>query len=322
MGTIGEARRVAAIRTLAVDAQTAEVVSALRSRGVEALLLKGPAVARLLYADSEQRTYGDSDLLVSPRTFRAAEEALRGLGYERDLGVRSMALAGIHGYPWHRPGTTLAVDLHHTLAGVEEDPQRLWEVLRGHIVRMELCETTVAVLDAPAQALHVALHAAQHGSAEKKPLRDLDRALDLLGMRVWRETVELATSLHAVDAFGAGLRLLPRGEAMAAELRLPPNRSRGVALYAMGSPSLAVAVNRFLATPGVRPRATLLLNKTCPPADFMRFGSPLARRGRAGLVLAYLWRLVRILGEVVPSVRAWRQADKGTAKLFPNGGRA
>ncbi len=122
-GAASDGARLMAIRTLAVDAQTVVAVSALAARDVDALLLKGPSVARLLYADGEQRHYIDTDLLVAPSTLGAAEDVLRDLGYERDVGDRSMALIGSHGYAWRRRTSRMAVDLHHTLPGVAGSPR-------------------------------------------------------------------------------------------------------------------------------------------------------------------------------------------------------
>ena len=70
---------------LAVDAVTAEVVTALRDAGIRPLLLKGPSIAGWLYGDGAARPYGDSDLLVSPGSYRPAENALRALGFARSV---------------------------------------------------------------------------------------------------------------------------------------------------------------------------------------------------------------------------------------------
>src|SRR5688572_24714017 len=112
----GDALRQAAIRTLAVDDQTAHVVAAFEARGIESLLLKGPAIAHRLYGPGDPRFYGDTDLLVAPRSLAAAERALRELGYERLYAERTIALVAQHASPWRRPGSTLTVDLHHTLS--------------------------------------------------------------------------------------------------------------------------------------------------------------------------------------------------------------
>ena len=316
--TAGDDVRRAAIRTLAVDLQTARVMSALATQDVDALLLKGPTIARLLYVDGEQRHYVDTDLLVSPSTVRAAEDVLRRLGYQRDIGPRSMALIGSHGYAWRQPGRPMAVDLHHTLPGVAGSPGQLWEALRPYVVSIELHGTAIAALDSAAVAFHVALHAAHHGVRAEKSMSDLGHALSRVGHDEWAAARALAAHVDAIDAFGAGLRMLPQGAALATQLRLPVGGSRRVTMVAMGAPSVAVAADRLRATPGVRAKAMLLLRKAFPPADFVRLGWPLARRGRVGLVLAYPWRLAMLARQAVPAVTAWRRATQAMMAQTPD----
>ena len=311
--TPGAGARWTAIRTLAIDAQSAQIISALASRDIDALLLKGPTLARLLYHDGEQRGYLDTDVLVSPVTLVAAEDVLRDLGYERVVGARSMGLIGSHGYAWRREGSRAAVDLHHTIPGVAGPPAELWEALRPYTVSMSLHGTEIPALSAPALAFHVALHAAHHGIGGAKPLQDLDRALSRVGLDDWAAARTLAGCVDALDAFGTGLRMLPRGVALASQLRLPASRSRRVTMAAMNAPSVAIAADRLQVTPGLGAKAMLLLGKAFPPADFVRLGWPLARRGRVGLALAYPWRLIMLATQAASAVVAWRAAARAMA---------
>ncbi len=307
-----DAQRRAAIRTLAVDDQTARVVAALDARGIESLMLKGPAIARRLYGPDEPRFYGDTDLLVAPRARADAEQALVELGYERVYGERTVAVASRHASPWRRPGSALAVDLHHTLAGVRGDPDELWSMLREHTIGLDVQGTPVRALDAAALALHVALHAAHHGSAGEKPQRDLERALQLLHAGQWRAAAGLAARVDALDAFGVGLRLLPAGDALATRLGLAPNRSRDVELRAMDAPTVTLGLERLIATQGAAAKTRQLVRWMFPPQDFMQNRNPLARRGRAGLLLAYGWRVLGLARQCVPAARAWRRASRAT----------
>lgn len=304
--------RRSAVRTLAVDAQTARVASALADRGIGSLLLKGPVVARRLYGDDEPRFYGDTDLLVAPHSLDAAGRTLRELGYEPRYGDRSAALIGHHGSHWHLRGSLLEVDLHHTLTGVLAASEALWEALCEHATLMEVDATAVRVPDDAALALHLALHAAQHGIARETPRNDLRRAVEQFKAETWRAAAALAARVDALDAFGVGLRLLPEGGALAAELRLPPNRSRNAALRVMAAPSVTLGVDRLSATPGLRAKARLALGWTFPPPDFMRTWSALARRGRGGLALAYVWRPFALARQGGAAVLAWRRAARAT----------
>ncbi len=77
--------RTATARALILDSAAATAVRCLRDVGVESILLKGPVLARWLYDDGSVRTYGDVDLLVSPRHTEAAVAALGAMGYKDRL---------------------------------------------------------------------------------------------------------------------------------------------------------------------------------------------------------------------------------------------
>src|SRR5215211_5077419 len=109
---------------LAVDTVTAEVVTAMRNAGLRPLLLKGPSVALWLYGDDVPRPYGDSDLLLSPESQRAAQDVLRALGF-RPLGYP----VPWESQAWMRRSDQAAVDLHRSLIGAAAAPARVWEEL-------------------------------------------------------------------------------------------------------------------------------------------------------------------------------------------------
>ena len=67
-------------------AETTRVLAALATSGVEALLMKGTALAYSRYANSALRPRADCDLLVAPLTRETAAHAIRGLGYRRVSG--------------------------------------------------------------------------------------------------------------------------------------------------------------------------------------------------------------------------------------------
>ena len=80
----------------------------------------------------------------------------------------------------------------------------------------------------------------------------------------------------------------------------------------MAAPSVTLGVDRLSATPGLRAKARLAIGWTFPPPDFMRTWSPLARRGRAGLALAYVWRPLALAGQTGAAIAAWRRAARAT----------
>ncbi len=190
-------------RSLAIDLATADVVSALRSEGVEAIVLRGPAIARRIYESSELRPYIDLDLLVAPTHQDAAASVLRELGFapvasETDLtGFRP-----VHAHEWLRPQDGVAVDLHATLSGVGIGGEALFASLLAEAETELLGGTLVNMPSHPAVALETALHAAHHGPRREKSLCDLEHALERLPEPVWRDAAAAGERARR----GSGLR--------------------------------------------------------------------------------------------------------------------
>ena len=64
---------------------------------------------------------------------------------------------------------------------------------------------------------------------------------------------------------------------------------------------------------GTKQRALILLGEFFPRPDFMRWWTPLARRGRLGLVASYPWRWVKLLSQAPRGLLAVRRA-RGTGR--------
>ena len=300
-----------AMRALALDALGAQLVEALKESGIPAIVLKGPAIATWLYRHHELRPYGDTDLLVPPGDWAEASATLGRLGFREDLGpLAHPRMESIASTGWVR-GTD-SVDLHCTLWGIEAEPARAWDVLSATSVPMKVGGAQVQVLAPAARAMHVALHAAQHGEPEGKPMRDLELALDLLDEDLWREATELAGELHATAGFATGLRMLPKGSELAARLGVGSVASVD-ALLRVAQVPLAHGFEELATTPGLRGKLAIVRGELLPTAAFMRWWSPLARRGGLGLAAAYVWRPVYLALKAGPGLLAWRRARRRTA---------
>jgi hypothetical protein len=302
----------ATVRSLEVDHVTAELVDALRAEGAECVLLKGPVLASWLYADGSARPYVDTDLLVSPHGFQVAQRTLAKLGfstYVDDSDTPGWRQAAHH---WTRAVDGANVDLHRTLIGVGVADGELWAVLSADTEAMPLQGREVQTLSPPARALHLALHAAQHGSRSGKHLEDLERGLELIEPGVWISACALADRLSATGAFAAGLRLSQAGARLADELALPHDRSIETALLA-GRPVAGALGWHYLASArGLDARLRIVARKTIPTKRFIRAWSPMARRGPVGLAAAYLVRPVWILGRALPGFWAWQKARRSS----------
>lgn len=292
---------------LRVDRLTAELARAFDERGIDLVLLKGPVIARWLYDDGTVRSYSDCDLLVAPDHVSAAQAVLGERGFED--AKSPMAHPRLDSHEWKR--AEHHVDLHSTLIGIRASPRTVWDTLWPTAETERVGGVDVQVLSVPARALHVALHAAQHGRDESKPLEDLRRALELVPEQTWFEVAALAERLQASEAFATGLRLLPPGAALASRLGLASKASTDATLRLEPVP-LALAFEHLASTPGCKARLQVVLRELFPTVAFMRWWSPLARRGQPGLIAAYCWRPLWLLAHAGPGLVAWRRARRAT----------
>ncbi len=298
------------MRVLALDQATAQAVDALRSDGIRALLLKGPALSRWLYQDESERPYVDIDLMVDPATMDRAERILNQEGFQR-MGLDTLSAdRPKYAMTLRRPDNGLAVDLHHALLGAEGSEVTQWEALSQDTTWMEVGGRPVEVLTPPGRAVVLALHAAKDGARSPHVLVDLQRAIDLVPDEVWRESVALAQRISATEGFATGLRRLPAGAALTERLGLSTGVRAEFVLKENRPPPLAMGALWFLKERGVSRRASVVFHKLFPSRDFLRAWRPIARRGRLGLLAAYVWRPFWVLWHVGPAVVAARRAAR------------
>jgi hypothetical protein len=214
------ARSRLAARRGRLDVAAAEALEALRRDGIDALVLKGPALAAALYDADEERGYFDVDLLVAPEHRAAAGAVLSGLGYQDvsgDIGVDDVA-GILHAEMWSRIDEeigNITIDLHWKLDGCKASAEACWRAVSAARSEISVAGRPAAALGPPAMALHVALHVAQHGPDDAKAVSDLRRALDRWPLPLWLEAARLAREVEAQEGFAAGLRLIPEGSRMA-----------------------------------------------------------------------------------------------------------
>jgi Uncharacterised nucleotidyltransferase len=301
----------AGLRSLVIDRVTAEVARAFAARGIPSVVLKGPAIANWLYGPHEVRSYGDTDLLIPHALWSKAVDALAELGFEGDLEQMGEhpRMASFASHPFARRAD--ALDLHSTIYGVGLPHEEVWGVLSRDAVPMEIGGAELDVLGAAARTVHLALHAAQH--QDGKAVFDLEKAVAQLDEELWAQATEVARDLRALPAFSAGLRLVAGGSELAARLGVANVRSVHMELRAHQVP-LAEGIAQIYSTPGIRAKLLLLLRELVPTPAFMRWWSPMARRGGLGLALAYRWRPIWLVAHLPRAVRTVRRARRAAGE--------
>lgn len=301
--------RLEAIRALTIDSVTVEVVCAMRDAGIRPLLIKGVVVARWLYGASEIRPYGDADLIVDPAQFEGAEAVLARLGFHAltasfDDAERDRHEADAH--TWVRSADRYEmVDLHRSWPLIPLTPADAWSLLSRDPDEIMLGATSIEVPSRPVHLMILALHALKHGPSFPKPLADLTHAIAVVDDHTWQLGAVCAQQLGAAGLMREGLQLVGGGRELADRLGLPDDAPRSAQLLASGAPELSLGIERLLATRGVRARAEVIARELVPSPAFLRRRHSIARRGRIGLALAYLWRPIALAIALPRAAWAW-----------------
>jgi Uncharacterised nucleotidyltransferase len=190
-----QAYRLHALENAVHEQQIRQALPLLREAGIEPLLAKGWAAARL-YPEPGLRPYGDIDLYVRPEQYRAAQAALR-----------------------RQQGPPLPVDLHRGFGDLDEGERD------GVFDRSRLAPLADVAVRVPSPEDHLrllCLHALRHGVAraiwlcdiaaalETRP-RELDWEVLLGGGKRTREAIGTAVGL-ARTVLGADLGTSPAAE--------------------------------------------------------------------------------------------------------------
>lgn len=300
------ARQIAA-RTLAVDGVTLRVLAALREQGLDPILLKGPSFAAWLYAASTPRAYTDTDLLIPPAWEARATSILSDLGF---TNVADMPGPVPHSKTWRNTRWRAEVDLHIRLPLTDAQADT-WTCLQSHTEVLRLGNTDVTVLDSPAKAFHVVIHALQNSLSSDRTNADLLRALSTAPDPVWLEAADIARQLGGSDAFAVGLSGLPEGRALAARLGIWPSDRvpLTVRLLARGSAgSGAPALDHLSYLSSWRQRWAFILTKVFPPQQYVR---AIQVNGRScHWLTSYVRYWFRLATKAPRAIQSWRSARR------------
>lgn len=293
-----------------LDRAAAQLFAAFDRNGVDALLLKGPALEQALYRAGERRSYVDVDVLVAPAQRALARLTLSELGYvdaDQPLGIDDVG-GVVHEETWlggpAADNQGVVIELHLWLAGATADPQKTWKTLSANRGWTDTGGARLPSLGSSALAMGLATHAAQHGPSYTKGLAELSLGLEVWPLEVWAAAASLAVATGSVEAFAAGLRLVPEGARMAATLGLPASHRTDWEIRNAGArPRGAFHVRAFTDAGGWGARLSLLRRALFPKRAWIMTEHAWARGGGWRLLPAYALHLVRA---PLWALRAWR----------------
>jgi hypothetical protein len=305
------------MRALAVDRITAEVVNAFDQAGIRSILLKGPSIARWLYPKGG-RTWGDSDLLVAPSDFDQACALLEDRGFvhlmdgwapaEQRLNDSARTYVRSDGV-----GPCQAVDLHRSLRHLSVPDDVLWSTFSAHTESLRVAGVDVQVLQSTALALHIVVHAVQHGYRHHTS-SDFRRLLDALPADRWPEVAALAASVGALECLAVGLRLEPEGAQIADHLGLPTPGVEAPSWWLSSAPRGAASLAIVGAESTWRGKVARVRRTLVPTRARMRYAaglSPSSRPWAVATAYAGWWRgLARDLPAAVRHVARRRHLTR------------
>jgi hypothetical protein len=305
-----------AARALGCDHVSAEVVGAMQDVGIPTILLKGPSIARWLYP-AGGRSYADTDLLVPARELSRAETVLRSLGFSKRVeGLHSFE-QGVETSFTRRtelgrgPGGT--VDLHRNLPMLPTPDGLLWEAFSADTETAPVGGAELRVLGRTALALHVVVHAVQHGFQFHTD-EDLRRAITVMSADDWRPVADLAARLGIAGILGFGLRHHAAGAEIAERLPLPRLSPADPWAWMLSAPRGSASLTQLWAAPTLRAKVERIGWTLLPSRAWIRHVSRLPDAHGTALLLAYArwwWDLAPAIVSAVRFVRGRRKLAHG-----------
>jgi hypothetical protein len=252
-------------------AALAEILAAFQAAGIEALVLKGAALAHLVYPQPGLRPMRDVDVLVSRAQVRQAQGLLAELGFAAPLPGQTLPAKHLLTAQRWVEGLQISVELHHNLY-TEGTAATTLEALRPRAVPVSLGGVTASTLGYEDMLDHVY----QHSRIIFDPLRLISIAdLVSLAERFAAEIDWPRVSPRVRNALALCHWLTPLSEELLQAAALNPGRPpKGSGLDFAGWPRYPLAAQRD------KGYAAILRDSFYPPEWWLRFyyapASPLA----------------------------------------------
>lgn len=177
-GMFAQTQRLIALRLAALYRGIGATLEGLLALGIGPLVLKGPAVAHLVYPEPTLRPFGDLDLLVREREVSATHRAMLAQGFtalndHATLPPRLTPQLTAHELRYWHPERHLLVEIHiddpFNTTLVARDLDGYWR----RAVPVTIAGAQVRTLGVEDQVIQLCAHAHYHGYARLNWLTDL-----------------------------------------------------------------------------------------------------------------------------------------------------
>ena len=184
----------------------------------------------------------------------------------------------------------------------------LWEAFSADTETVPVGGVEVRVLGRTALALHVVVHAVQHGFKCHTD-EDLRRAITVMSADEWRPVADLAARLGIAGILGFGLRHHAAGAEIADRLTLPPLSPADPWAWMLSAPRGSASLTEFWSAPTLRAKVRRIRRTLLPSPAWIRHVSRLSRSSRAQAAA----RLRPMVARPRASRRVARRASSGAA---------
>lgn len=282
--------------------------------GIEALVLKGTALAYDLYPLPATRARGDSDLLVAAADLAAARRVIERFGYRLeplDDGIADdLALQEVWSLSC-RAGTSHAIDLHWQLINAPALAGLLdFAACKADPLQLPRLGPSARAMSRPLTLLHSCIHRAMHltspyfvngvtyyGGDRLIWARDIDLLAGALSQREWQDFTAAAIDQGVAAVCQGGLELAQR----TLKCNIPADvmtsleavRAEQPSAYLLGAGQARRAWLDFRAIPGWRRKLAYVGARSLPSARFMRGKYP--RMADRPLALLHVKRMIDLL---------------------------
>jgi len=230
-----DARANAIVRTLVL----VDLVRALAVAGIQAIVLKGPAVAMAAYDDYSRRTFGDIDLVLHRDDLAAARDFLIARGFVPDFpsAMESALIADQHALEFSDSRTR--VELHWALLSrhlrFDIDPGALW----ADAAQLQCLGSEITVLSREHLFLYLCAHGAKHEWILFRWVLDVAQLVQRLDPAEARRIIALSERTNTRRILALALRIAretfgEEGSPFPASALLSDADTRSLAQFARG----------------------------------------------------------------------------------------
>ena len=154
-------------RSILYYRELSDILSSFQDGGVQAIILKGAALAETLYPDINLRPFDDIDLLIREQDLPKAESELQHLGYEKYVKEFRRGYGRefdkYSAYLKRPECVTVYVDLHTRLFPSTHAQKRGFNGFWDRAILTQIGENSGLVLSAEDTVLHLCAHIFKHG---------------------------------------------------------------------------------------------------------------------------------------------------------------